>query len=105
MGRAVRAHAVRRNARWSAMLFHLFLKQFQCGLAIPGLGNHTFQHLTPVINSTPEIVRHTAHLHKYLVEIPAPVIASAHSFYPLAPKFCSQHRTNPVPPIAHFFCG
>jgi hypothetical protein len=58
MGRAVRAHAVRRNARWSAMLFHLFLKQFQCGLAIPGLGNHTFQHLTPVINSTPALMLH-----------------------------------------------
>ena len=46
-------------------------------------------------------VRHPVDLYKHLVEVPAPVFASAHSIHPLAPKFRGKHQTKPVPQVAH----
>lgn len=42
----------------SAMAFHGFPQEFQCGLAIPTLCHKSFQDFAFVVNSPPKVVRH-----------------------------------------------
>ena len=85
------------------MPFHRFLEQFQCCFAVPRFGNNAFQHLPLVINSPPQVVRHPIDFHKHLVEVPAPLFATAHAIHPLAPEFRREHGTKPIPPVSHRF--
>ncbi len=85
------------------MPFHRFLEQFQCCFAVPCFGNNAFQHLPLVIDGPPQVVRHPVDLHKHLVEVPAPLFATAHAIHPLAPEFRREHGTKPIPPVAHRF--
>jgi hypothetical protein len=62
-----------------------------------------FQHLAFVINGAPQIVCHSINFHKHLVQVPAPVFASAHHVHAFTPEFRGKQRTKPVPPVAHRF--
>ena len=56
-----------------------------------------------MIDGPPDVMRQAVALHKHLVELPAPVFATAHSIHSLVPGFRSKQRTKPVPPITHRF--
>lgn len=56
-----------------------------------------------MINGALEVVRRPVELYKHLVEVPAPLFATAHAIHPLAPEFRREHGTKPIPPVAHRF--
>jgi hypothetical protein len=85
----------------AAMAVHGFPDEFQCCLAVPRLGDDALQLLAFVIDSSPKVVRHPVDLHKDLVQVPPPLSATAHRLDPLASDHGSEHRAEPVPPVAH----
>lgn len=44
---------------------------------------------------------HPVDLDEQFIEVPAPVTATPHSGYTLAPNFRGEHRAEPVPPKPH----
>ena len=100
---AAGALAICDNNLGSHMSLHGALQKLQGRFAVPGLGDHDFQNFTLMGNGTPKVMRYAVNLHKDLIKVPAPVIATAHLIHPLDPQFCSKHLCKPVPPVAHRF--
>src|SRR6056297_590952 len=79
------------------MLAHCFLKEFQRCLLVPRLRDEALQHLTFVVDGSPEVVPLAVDLYENLVEVPPPV-AGLHA--PDAPltDLGGELRPKPVPP-------
>jgi integrase len=58
------------------------------------LGNTTFQHLTVVINGSPEVICHSIYLYEDLVQVPLPVQIRLHPTDPVSSYLSSN--TNPL---------
>ena len=84
------------------MLSHCFLEEFQCGFLVPGLCHEAFQNLAFVVDRAPEVVPLPVDLHKNLVEMPLPV-ARSQPLDPALLDLIGEHRTEPMPPVAHRF--
>ena len=63
----------------------------------------TFEDLTFVIDSSPQVTRLAINLYEQLIDMPAPVSKAFHPTYPLPLNNCGEHRTKPVPPVPHGF--
>src|SRR6056297_471711 len=79
------------------MLAHCFLKEFQRCLLVPRLRDEALQHLTFVVDGSPEVVPLAVDLYENLVEVPSPVAGFHASDAPL-PDLGGEHRPKPVPP-------
>ena len=60
-----------------------------------------FQNLAFMIDGAPKVVRHPVDLHVDLVQMPAPMLASAHPVDPSSPDLGGKHRAEPLPPEPH----
>ena len=76
--RAIRAKLIRYDYLRGPIPLHGFPKEPKCRLLITGFRNKTFQHLTFMIDSPPEIVPNTIDLHEDLIQVPLPLGMLAH---------------------------
>lgn len=79
-----------------SVLTHCFSEEFQRGFLVAALGNIAFQHLTLVINSTPEVVPLAADFDEDFVQVPP----SATGFQALNPPLLDlgcEHWPEPLP--------
>jgi hypothetical protein len=67
------------------------------------LSNVTFEDLTFVIDSSPQVVRLAINLYEHLIDVPPPVSKSTHPADPLSLDVSCKHRTEPVPPMPNRF--
>jgi hypothetical protein len=67
------------------------------------LGNTTFQHLTVVINGSPEVICHSIYLYEDLVQVPLPVQIRLHPTDPVSSYLSSKHWTKSIPPKLNRF--
>src|SRR6056297_1629700 len=79
------------------MLAHCFLKEFQRCLLVPRLRDEALQHLTFVVDGSPEVVPLAVDLYENLVEVPSPV-AGFHAPDAPLPDLGGELRPKPVPP-------
>src|SRR6056297_3130124 len=96
-GSTVGAKFVRHEDIGPPMLLQCFLEEFECGRPVTRLRDEAFQHLTLVINSTPQVVLFAIDLHEHLVQMPAPP-AGAHALDPPLSYLGGEDRTEPMPP-------
>ena len=100
---AVGTQFVRHNHFWPAVALHCFSEKFQCRFAVSALGNITFQHLTFVINGSPEVMYLSIDLYEDLVQVPLPVRIRSHPTDPVSSYLSRKHRTKSIPPKPNCF--
>ena len=101
-GSAIRTKAICDDDLGSTMLSHCFLEEFQCSFFVTCLGNEAFQHLTLVVDSSPEVVPLPVDLHEDFVQVPLPT-ARLHPLDPAFPDLVGKNRAEPPPPEADGF--
>jgi len=102
-GRSIRAESVGDDDFRIAISFQRFAQKLQCSMAIPTLGDISFQYFTFVIDGTPEVVCDPIYLHENLVQMPLPLGPGAHPVGSSSSDLRREHRTKPVPPEPHGF--
>jgi hypothetical protein len=85
----------------AAIALHRFLDELQRRGLVTGLGDEGFQHFAFVIHRPPQVVELAIDLHVDLVQVPAPLSDLAHLRAALPADLRGEHRTEPVPPVAH----
>jgi hypothetical protein len=100
---AIGTSFVRHNYFWPAIALHCFSEKFQCCLAVSALGNITFQHLTFVINGSPEVMCLSIYLYEDLVQVPLPVRIRSHPTDPVSSYLSSKHWAKSIPPKPNCF--
>ena len=79
---------------------HCTFEELQCSPAIPALCGEDFEHLTFVIEGTPEVVHLSVDPYEHLIKMPTPVRPVAPVYAP-PPDLASEHRSKPIPPVPH----
>lgn len=82
-GSAVGPQPICPDGLGSSVSPHRFFQKFQGRLAVTGLGDYAFQHLTLMVDGPTVVVSHSVDLHVDLVQVPSPLPAHAHAVYPL----------------------
>ena len=85
------------------MALERLLHEPQGRVLIPCFGDVAFEDLTFLIDRPPQVDHLAAQLHVHLVEMPSPLAKPAHPADPLPAHIGSEHRAEPVPPVAHRF--
>tara|TARA_R100000322_G_scaffold42860_1_gene26928 strand:+ start:1751 stop:2107 length:357 start_codon:yes stop_codon:yes gene_type:complete len=80
------------------LLARRFSYDFQSCFLFTGLRNKAFQHLTFMINRSPQVAAFTGDLHEHLVEVPPP-LARLHPLDSALSDLGREKRTEPVPSI------
>nr|WP_288900255.1 hypothetical protein [uncultured Sneathiella sp.] len=98
----VRTESVRYNHMRLSILFHKFLEENHCCLAVAALGNKGFQHFALVVDGTPQVMSFSIYLHENFVQMPSPFgVITGRRMKSFLPYFTCEQRTEPVPTIAH----
>jgi len=100
---AIRAKSVRDDLSWCAVSLHCFLQKGKCSLLIPGLGNVALEHLTFMIDGTPEVMLVPVDLHENLIEMPLPLSMLTHVGGALRSDLTGEDRAEPIDPEPHAF--
>ncbi len=82
------------------MASHRFAQEFQCSLAIAGLGHKAPEDLALVIDGPPQVVLLSVDLHENFVEMPSP-LARSHPLHPALADAGSEQRADPVLPVTY----
>jgi hypothetical protein len=77
---------------------HGALQELERRGLVPLRGDHRFQNLAFVIDSSPEVAELAVDLHKDLIQMPPPLGKAAQMRNPLLSDLCREHRAKPVPP-------
>ena len=98
---ALGGQAVGHDGFGPVVALHRTLEKRQRRLAIAALRGEDLQHLTFVIDGSPEIVRLAIDLHEDFVQMPAPLRNSPQAFYQSPSDLRSKHGSEAVPPEPH----
>ncbi len=101
--RLVESEAICEDLLGATVPLHQFLGEFPCCSFVSAFGNNGFQHLTFVIDGTPEVVAFAVLFHEYFVHAPLPFGEGAQVLNTLPTDLSSKHRAKPVPPIPDSF--
>jgi hypothetical protein len=70
---AIGAKPVRHDGPWPTIALHRMLDKFHCSPAIPPFRRENLEHLTLVIDSSPQVMRLAIDPHEHFVRVPLPL--------------------------------
>ncbi len=83
------------------MTLQRLLHEAQGSSLVPGLRDVALEDLALLVDGAPEVNHLAVQPDVHLVEVPAPLAKTAHPVHPLPAYVGGEHRTEPVPPVAH----
>ena len=99
--RLVGAQAIGGDGVGTAVALERLLHEGHRRGLVAGLGDKALEDLAFVIDRAPQVAHLAVHLHVHLVEVPLPLAKAPHAADPLPADVGSEHRAEPVPPVAH----
>ena len=84
-----------------AVAFHRHLDEYENRGLFSRLRDEGFQHLTFVVDGTPQVAHLAADFHADLIQAPLPAGKRARVLNPFAGDPASEHRSEPIPPTPH----
>ena len=79
--------------------------ELECCSLVPLFGDEALEDLALVIYRPPQVTHLAVDLHVHLIEVPPPLPTAAHAARPLPADVGSEHRAEPVPPVADRLMG
>src|ERR1017187_4972202 len=96
--RGIAAEPIGHYGLAAAIFLHDAFQKLQRRSLVPLRGDHGFQDLAFVIDSSPEVAELAIDLHEHLIQVPTPLRIASDVRDPLFPDLGSEDGAKPVPP-------
>ena len=99
----IRAKPIGHHNLRTAIPFHGFSHEFQCGSLIARLRDEGLQDFAFMVDGTPKVVSLPTDFHKHLIQMPLPLWRMSHSFRSVLANLVREVSPEPIHPVADRF--